>query len=81
MRFIAIALAALAALSAAKASDYVPPMGSWRTHTPQEEGFDPARLQARGLTLRLEGRGLTLVHAVELAGLLRTGDADTPGRG
>ena len=37
--------------------------------------------QARGLTLRLEGRGLTLVHAVELAGLLRTGDADTPGRG
>ena len=46
MRFIAIALAALAALSAAKASDYVPPKGSWRTHTPQEEGFDPARLQA-----------------------------------
>jgi len=37
--------------------------------------------QAHGLTLRLEGRGLTLVHAVELAGLLRTGDADTPGRG
>lgn len=37
--------------------------------------------QAHGLTLRLEGRGMTLVHAVELAGLLRTGDADTPGRG
>jgi len=37
--------------------------------------------QAHGLTLRLEGRGLTLVHAVELAGVLRTGGADTPGRG
>ena len=32
-------------LSAAQAVDYVPPKGSWAVHTPQSEGFDPAKLQ------------------------------------
>ena len=30
----------------ARAADYVPPKGNWLTHTPQEEGFDPVKLQA-----------------------------------
>jgi CubicO group peptidase (beta-lactamase class C family) len=28
------------------ASDYVPPKGSWETHKPEAEGFDPAKLKA-----------------------------------
>lgn len=29
-----------------RAADYVPPKGSWQTHTPRAEGFDAAKLQA-----------------------------------
>ena len=38
--------AALLLCAAARAADYVPPKGNWQTHTAQEEGFDPAQLQA-----------------------------------
>ena len=41
-----IAFAALLATSA-QAADYLPPPGdAWATHTPAQEGFDAAKLQA-----------------------------------
>ena len=37
----------LAASSPHAAADYLPPPGdAWATHTPQQEGFDPAKLKA-----------------------------------
>jgi hypothetical protein len=45
-RLFAIATTAALFAVAAQAGDYVPPKGSWQTHTPQEEGLDPAKLQA-----------------------------------
>ena len=32
--------------AAAHAANYFPPKDQWQTHTPQAEGFDPAKLQA-----------------------------------
>ena len=45
-QLFAIATTAALFAVAAQAGDYVPPKGSWQTHTPQEEGLDPAKLQA-----------------------------------
>lgn len=44
--FFSAVVAAGAAMACAQASDYIPPKGSWQTHAPQAEGFDPAKLQA-----------------------------------
>lgn len=43
---LASAFAFVALATTAHAADYVPPRGDgWATHTPQQAGFDPARLQ------------------------------------
>jgi CubicO group peptidase (beta-lactamase class C family) len=37
----------LLAATSVQAADYIPPLGdSWATHTPEQEGLDPARLKA-----------------------------------
>jgi CubicO group peptidase (beta-lactamase class C family) len=46
MRQWFFAALAVCAASAVQAQDYVPPRDAWATHTPQQEGFDPAKLQA-----------------------------------
>ena len=46
MKILAAIAAAILCACAAQAADYVPPKGSWAVHTPQSEGFDPAKLQA-----------------------------------
>jgi hypothetical protein len=39
--------AGLLGISAASAADYLPPKGdNWATHTPQQEGLDPAKMKA-----------------------------------
>ncbi|MBS0469849.1 MAG: serine hydrolase [Proteobacteria bacterium] len=46
MRLIMKSLLALAlTVASATAAEYFPPKGHWATHTPQAEGFDPAKLQ------------------------------------
>ncbi|MGZ5935077.1 MAG: serine hydrolase domain-containing protein [Rhizomicrobium sp.] len=39
-------IAAIALSASAQAADYVPPKGSWQTHTPEAEGFDAVKLKA-----------------------------------
>jgi CubicO group peptidase (beta-lactamase class C family) len=47
MRATGLVAGLLLMASAAVAADYVPPAGShWATHTPRQEGFDPAKLKA-----------------------------------
>ncbi|HEY2071618.1 MAG TPA: serine hydrolase [Rhizomicrobium sp.] len=47
MKSVGFALALSVTLSAAQASDYLPPPGDrWETHKPADEGFDPTSLQA-----------------------------------
>jgi CubicO group peptidase (beta-lactamase class C family) len=46
MRQWFFAALAVCAASAVQAQDYLPPRDAWATHTPQQEGFDPAKLQA-----------------------------------
>jgi CubicO group peptidase (beta-lactamase class C family) len=47
MRRFLLALLLVLAPQALWAADYLPPPGdSWATHTPQQEGFDPAKLKA-----------------------------------
>ena len=46
MRSVFSLAALLLVTQAAFAADYFPPKGSWATHAPEAEGFDPAKLQA-----------------------------------
>ncbi|MBL6938472.1 MAG: serine hydrolase [Alphaproteobacteria bacterium] len=45
MKILSAVVGLALCVSAAQAADYVPPKGSWATHTPASEGFDPAKLQ------------------------------------
>jgi len=46
MKILAAIVGLALCVSAAQAADYVPARGAWAVHTPQGEGFDPAKLQA-----------------------------------
>jgi CubicO group peptidase (beta-lactamase class C family) len=81
-RLILKSLLALAlATSLAQAENYFPPKGHWDTHTPEPEGFDPAKLQlavdfaiahetklSPGLDGVIDQRDLSLTIPLQFAG-------------